>query len=88
MSAQKNVPKKQKVELLILTCLFVKGKFKETHKGFSINYPYNNKCGKTFFLAPNSLDKLMQLISMETQTYDLDRGEIADLDKFLKNHTA
>ena len=35
-------------------------------------------------LAPNSLDKLMQLISMEPHIYDLDRGEITDLDKFLK----
>ena len=49
MSVQKNVPKKQKVKLLTLTCLFVKRKFKETHKDFSINYPYNNKCGKTIF---------------------------------------
>ena len=35
-------------------------------------------------LAPNSLDKLMQLISMEPQIYDSDRGKITDLDKFLK----
>ena len=35
-------------------------------------------------LAPNSLDKLMQLISMEPHIYDLDRGEITALDKFLK----
>ena len=35
-------------------------------------------------LVPNSLDKLMQLISMEPHIYDLDRGEITDLDKFLK----
>ena len=35
-------------------------------------------------LAPNSLDKLMQLISMEPHIYDLDRDEITDLDKFLK----
>ena len=35
-------------------------------------------------LEPNSLDKLMQLISMETHTYDLDKDEITDLDKFLK----
>ena len=39
-------------------------------------------------LAPNSLDKLMQLISMEPHIYDLDRDEITDLDKFLKNHTS
>ena len=35
-------------------------------------------------LEQNSLDKLMQLISMETHTYDLDKDEITDLDKFLK----
>ena len=33
---------------------------------------------------PNSLDKLIQLISMELHIYDLDRDEITDLDKFLK----
>ena len=43
MGTQKNVPKKQKVKLLTVTCLFVKRKFNETHKDFSINYPYNNK---------------------------------------------
>ena len=32
MGTQKNVPKKQKIKLLILTSLFVKRKFKETHK--------------------------------------------------------
>ena len=35
-------------------------------------------------LAVNSLDKLMQLISMERHAYDFDRCEITDLDKFLK----
>ena len=35
-------------------------------------------------LAPNSLDKLMQLISMEPHIYDLDRKEITNCDKFLK----
>ena len=35
-------------------------------------------------LAQNSLDKLMQLTSMEPDTYDLDRVEITDLHKFLK----
>ena len=35
-------------------------------------------------LAPNSLDKLMELISMETHIYDLDGDEINNLDKFLK----
>ena len=46
MGTQKNVPKKQKVKLLVLTCLFVKSKFNKSHKYFSINYPYNKKCGK------------------------------------------
>ena len=35
-------------------------------------------------LAPKSLDKLMQLISMKPDIYDLDRGEITNLQKFLK----
>ena len=35
-------------------------------------------------LVPNSLDKPMQLISMEPHIYDLDRGKITDLGKFLK----
>ena len=35
-------------------------------------------------LAPNSLNKLMQLNLMELHIYDLDSGEITDLDKFLK----
>ena len=95
MGAQKNVPKKQKDKLLTLTCLFIKRKFKETHKDFSIIYPYNNKYGKTIFsfltllstkqrntFAPNSHDKLIQLNSMEPHMYD--SGEITDLDKFLK----
>ena len=34
--------------------------------------------------VPNSLDKLIQLTSMEPHIYDLDRGKITDLDKFLK----
>ena len=46
MGTQKNVPNKQKVKLLVLTCLFVKSKFNKSHKYFSINYPYNKKCGK------------------------------------------
>ena len=33
-------------------------------------------------MPPNSLDKLMQLISIEAHIYDLDRGKITDLDKF------
>ena len=36
-------------------------------------------------LVQNSLDKLMQFIAMEPHIYDLDRGEINDLDRFLKN---
>ena len=39
-------------------------------------------------LAPNSLDKLMQLISMKPHIYDLDWDKRTDLKKFLKNHTA
>ena len=44
----KNVPKKQKVKLLRLTCLFVKRKFNETQKDFSINYPYNSNWVQVF----------------------------------------
>ena len=40
-----------------------------------------------YTLAPNSLDKLMQLISMEPLIYDLARSKITDLDKFLKKNT-
>ena len=35
-------------------------------------------------LAPNSLDKLMQLINFNRTSHNLDRSEITDLDKFLK----
>ena len=35
-------------------------------------------------LVSNSLDKLMQLILMEPHIFNLARGEITDLDKFLK----
>ena len=35
-------------------------------------------------LALNLLETLMQVISIEPHIYDLDRGEITDLDKFLK----
>ena len=35
-------------------------------------------------LAPNSLDKLMQLVSIKPHTYNLDRGKITDLDKSRK----
>ena len=35
-------------------------------------------------LPPNSLGKLMQLISMEPHMYDLHRSKKTDLDKFLK----
>ena len=37
-----------------------------------------------YTLAPNSLDKLMQSISMEPLIYHLARRKITDLDKFLK----
>ena len=79
----KNIPKKQPVKLLTLTCLLLKRK---------LNYPWKDnfhfltlistKLRNT--LAQNSLDKLMQLTSMEPHTYDLDRGEVTDLHKFLK----
>ena len=89
MGAQKNVPKKQKVKLLGLTCLFVKRKFDEARRTtanverwFSILTFLLTKLQNT--LTPNSLDKLMQQISMEPHIYDLDRDEITDLDKFLK----
>ena len=35
-------------------------------------------------LVQNSLDKLMQLTSMEPHIYDLDRHKTTDLHKFLK----
>ena len=35
-------------------------------------------------LAPNSLDKLMLQILIESHLYDLDRSKITDVDKFLK----
>ena len=39
-------------------------------------------------LVPNSLDRLMQLISMECHVYDSAMGEITDLKKFMKKpHT-
>ena len=50
---------------------------------FSVLTFLSTKLGNT--LAANSLDKLMQLISMEPHIYDLDRDEINDLEKFLKN---
>ena len=53
-------------------------------KDFSINYPYDKKCGKSKFqfltllstklqntLVPNSLVKLMQYISMELHIYKM-----------------
>ena len=40
---------KQKVKLLTLAFLFLKSKFNESPKDFSINYPYNNKCEKMIF---------------------------------------
>ena len=78
-------PKNRK---LTLTCLFVKRKFIEAHKDFSINYPLQQQMWKDDFqfltllstklrntLAPNSLDKLIQLISMEPHVYDLDMAK-------------
>ena len=44
-----NVRKKQKVKLLILACLFLKRKFNESHKNFSMNYLYSKRFGKTNF---------------------------------------
>ena len=35
-------------------------------------------------LAPKSLDKLMQLVSLESHIDGLDCGKITDVDKFLK----
>ena len=68
---------------MTLACLLLKRK---------LNYPWKDnfhfltlistKLRNT--LAQNSLDKLMQLTSMEPHTYDLDRGEVTDLHKFLK----
>ena len=49
MGIQKNVPKKQKVKFLSLTCLFTKREFNGTHKDFSINYTSSKKHGKTIF---------------------------------------
>ena len=56
MGAQKNIPKKQNVKMLGLTCMFVKKKFNEIHEDFSINYPYIRKCGKTIFSFDFSFD--------------------------------
>ena len=39
MGTQKNVHPPKKKKLLGLTCLFLKMKFNETQKDFSINYP-------------------------------------------------
>ena len=49
LDPQKNFPKKQKVKLLTLTCFFLKSKFNESPKDFSINYSLNNKCGTSIF---------------------------------------
>ena len=70
MDAQDNVPKKQKVKLSTLTCLFVKRKFNETLK---ISVPLQQQMWKDDFqfltllstklqntLAQNSLGKLAQ----------------------------
>ena len=39
MGTQQNIPKNQNVKLLTLICLFVKSKFNDPPKDFSINYP-------------------------------------------------
>ena len=82
--------------MLTLTCLFVKRKFNETYKDFSINYSATANVEKRVSvltplsaklrnnLAPNSLDKLMQLTSLESHIYDLDSSKITNLDKLLK----
>ena len=36
-------------------------------------------------VSPNLLDKIMQLISIESHIYDLDRSKITDLDKFAQD---
>ena len=46
MGSQKNVPKKQKVINLKLSCLLLKKKFYEILEDFSIAYPIYSKCGK------------------------------------------
>ena len=82
MGAQKNAPKKQKVKLLGLTCLFIKRKFNETHKTSILTTPTTANMERQFSvltflstklwntLASNSLDKLMQVIPMEPHIYD------------------
>ena len=96
MGAQKNVPEEQNVKLLGLTCMFVKRKSMKLIKISVLTTPTTANVKRRFSvltfpstklrnkLAPNSLDKLMQLISLEYHTFDLDRDEITDLDKFLK----
>ena len=92
----KKFPQKQKVKLLTLNSLFVKRKFNKIQR-FQYKLPLQQKLWKVDFqfltlsstklwntLAPSSLDKLIQLISMEPYIFDLDKGKITDLDKFLK----
>ena len=88
MSAQKNVPKKQKVKSLTLTCLFAKRKFNGTQKISVLTTPTIKDVERQFsFLilpftklrntfTPNSLHKLMQLISTEPCPYDLDMAKV------------
>ena len=57
MGAQKNVPKKQNVKLLALTCLFGKRKFNETHNDFSINYPTITNVKRQFSVLNSSFDE-------------------------------
>ena len=76
--------------------MFLKRKFNETLKLSVLTTPTTANVERWFSvltflstklrntLVPNSLDKLIQLISMEPHKYDLNRDEITDLDKFLK----
>ena len=70
METQKNVPKKQNVKLLGFPCMFVKRKFDETYKDFSINDPYNSKCGKMIYSFDFSFNKTTKYIGTKliTQT--------------------
>ena len=51
-------------------------------RGFSVLALFLTKLRNT--LVSNSLDRLMQLISVEPHIYDWDRSEKTDLDEFMK----
>ena len=56
---------------------------------FSVLNLFSTKLWNTLAPNSNSVDKLMQLISMGPHICDLDRDEITDLEKFLKkSHSA